>query len=649
MEQTISTHPKVKSVLVLGSMRFQAALLVEMEEATILTTSQRAQIIEELWPTIQVANADCPRHAQIKKSHILFIDPAKPMLRSAKGTIQRRPTLQSYEKEIDELYSDAEKLAVLDVEDLDISQLSIDCKDAEAVAAFLSDTVSKFMESREFTEDENFFLTGMDSLQALQMTRRLKAVLALPDLGISTVYANPTIRVLTKAIVALADQEQASDASKQLSRTQMVEKTIQEYTALVDDIAQSAASLEPLTKRDSGVELNGGRVVLLTGSTGAIGCYLLQTLLSDPSVLHIYCLNRSEDSGALQQHRSQARGLPTDFPPIRVTFLRTELDKPQLGLDSEIYSRLQSTSTTIIHNAWPVNFNLTLPTFAPHLQGVVNLLKFTSTSTHRSHITFISSVSSVMGATENPIPEKILTDTSAPLPMGYGQSKYIAERILGHAAADNKLANTDVTVVRVGQVAGPAHMPGSWNRWEWFPSLVRSSLHLGMIPTSLGKGRNNHIDWVPIDVLANTLTEYALFGDPKSETERREPGARVLHPQNAHPTTWDDLRPQVISALGTALNAKGNPQTAIKEVSLSTWIEHVQKDASELDTAAKLEAKLQVNPAVKLLDFYQGLLVGDEMSALHGERALGASSHLRVLDGLHGNWMTRWVAGWVEG
>lgn len=642
MEQAISTHPKVKSVLVLGSMRFQAALLVELEEAETLSTSQRAQIIEELWPTIQNANADCPCHAQIKKFYITFINPAKPMLRSAKGTIQRRPTLQLYEKEIDKLYADAEQLSVLDMEDLDISELSIDYKDSEAVASFLSETVSSFMESKGFTEDENFFLNGMDSLQALQMTRRFKAVLPIPDLEISTVYANPTIKLLTKAIVELADQGHASEVSKQLLRNEMVDRTIQEYTSLVEDIAQSA-TLQALAKRDSGVELNG-RVVLLTGSTGAIGCYLVQALLSDPSVLHIYCLNRSEDSEALQKKRLQARGLPADIPATRVTFLKAELDKPQLGFDSKIYSRLQQTVTNVIHNAWPVNFNLTLPTFAPHLHGVVNLLKLTSSTTHPSHIMFISSVSSVMASPENPIPERIITDSSAPLAMGYGQSKYIAERILGYAASI-KLPNTDVTVVRVGQVAGPAFLPGMWNRWEWFPSLVASSLHLGMIPTSLGNGRNNHIDWVPIDVLADTLVEFAL-GDHEPETARREGAARVLHPQNPKPTTWDQLRPLVIKAQKSARKAKGQAED-IKEVPLGTWIERVRQDASTLDTSAKLEAMLQVNPAVKLLDFYQGLLVGDEVSAMDGQRALQASKHLSVLDGIHADWVHKWVGNWV--
>ncbi|KAK5054558.1 hypothetical protein LTR84_001449 [Exophiala bonariae] len=639
MEQSISAHPKIKSVLVLGSRRFQAALLVELEEAETIATPQRAQIIEEIWPTIQNANADCPRHAQVKKSHIMFINPAKPMLRSAKGTIQRRPTLQLYEKEIDQLYADAEKVSAVDVEDLDISGLSIDCKDTEAVAPFLSETLGKFIESKDFSEEDNFFLTGMDSLQALQMTRRLKAVLTIPDLEISTVYANPTIKMLTKAIVDLAHHGLTSDKSAQLSRVYMVQETIQHYTSLVDNIVQSATT-QDRNKRDSGVELNG-RVVLLTGSTGGIGCYLLQVLLADPTVLHVYCLNRSADSEALQKKRSQDRGLPTDFPTARVTFLKSEVGKVNLGLDDEVYPRLQQSVTNVIHNAWPVNFNLTLPTFAPHLQGVVNLLKLASSTIHAAHIMFISSISSVLASPENPIPETIINDSSAPLSMGYGQSKYVAERILDHAAADGKIPNTDVTVVRVGQVAGPAEMPGTWNRWEWFPSLVTSSFHLGMIPTSLGKGRNNQIDWVPIDILARTLTDFALSDVSRTGTGK-DTAARVFHPQNPQPTTWDQLRPVVIEAL-----LAKTPGKKIKEVSLSTWIERVRADAGALNTTAKLEAMLHVNPAVKLLDFYQGLLVGDEVSAMNGNRALQESQHLKGLDGIRADWMRKWVDGWI--
>ncbi|WP_223715478.1 SDR family oxidoreductase, partial [Streptococcus pneumoniae] len=47
-----------------------------------------------------------------------------------------------------------------------------------------------------------------------------------------------------------------------------------------------------------------GHTVLLTGSTGTLGTYLLDTLLQDPSVTHIYCLTRSHDSKNVQLQRN---------------------------------------------------------------------------------------------------------------------------------------------------------------------------------------------------------------------------------------------------------------------------------------------------------------------------------------------------------
>lgn len=79
MEYHVSKNPEVRAVLVAGTMRFQAALLVELMSDQPLSVSERAEVIERLWPTIQEANSECPAHAKIAKSHILFVSPDKLM------------------------------------------------------------------------------------------------------------------------------------------------------------------------------------------------------------------------------------------------------------------------------------------------------------------------------------------------------------------------------------------------------------------------------------------------------------------------------------------------------------------------------------------------------------------------------------------
>jgi nucleoside-diphosphate-sugar epimerase len=638
MEESIAYHPEVRSVLVMGTLRFQAALLIELAAEERISTIQRAQVIERLWPIIQEANAECPRHAKIKKSHILFTDPEKPMLRAGKGTIQRRPTLGLYAKEIDDLYADADKASTSGTADVDIAEAPVDIKDSEAISSFISKTVAKFMDATAVSNDENFFLSGMDSLQALQLTRRLKCTLEVPDFEVSTIYANPSISLLTKTIMELSDEHEVSTVSRQASRVQGMEKVLNEYKAFIDEFSQSKMS-ECLTNGPS-KGATEARVVLLTGSTGAIGSYMLQVLLDTPSVSHIYCLNRAADSRALQVTRNTTRGLPSDLATDRVSFLTADFGKDSLGLEPETYERLRSNVTDIVHNAWPVNFNMSLDTFRPHLSGVVNLIKLTTSTSHASSILFISSISSVLASTTSPITEKIMVDPLVALPMGYGESKYLAERILDYGGT--VFPNVNISIARVGQVAGPAYAPGSWNKWEWFPSLVTSSLFLGIVPDSLGK-EADVIDWIPIDFLATALMELALG----RMNQDKGSGARVFHPVNSQPTSWSVLKPVIINVLNKISESKDQGKV-ITEAPLSAWVDRVREEAEKLDGTSGLEEMLEANPAIKLSGFYEGLVAGNGVPDVDGRMAMEGSEKLRSLDGVKSEWMEKWIQDWVR-
>lgn len=61
-------------------------------------------------------------------------------------------------------------------------------------------------------------------------------------------------------------------------------------------------------------------------------------------------------------------------------------------------------------------------------------------------------------------------------------------------------------VARFGRVSGAREDSGWWNRVEWVSCLVVSSIHLKVMPDSIGT-RGGNIDFVPIDVLANVLVE----------------------------------------------------------------------------------------------------------------------------------------------
>ena len=226
--------------------------------------------------------------------------------------------------------------------------------------------------------------------------------------------------------------------------------------------------------------------------------------------------------------------------------------------------------------------------------------------------------------------------------MGYGASKYIAERLLDYAG---ERLHLDVRIARVGQIAGPIDRPGNWNRWEWLPSLVISSISLGFLPSSLGSSWDK-IDWLPIDVLAEVLTGLTIA--PKSElitTSHELNQTVVFHPTNPNTTTWENLLPGVLRAVGSI------PSPVItRPIDIITFQEWLQKIVDERDTASKgdhyKECIVRV-PAIKLLDFYESLANGRKTPGLENEKTVAASAALRNAKAIKDEWIEGWTKSWL--
>ncbi len=649
MEQHIaSCNPGVAAVLVAGAQRFQAALLIEPVtdgDGRELSPSERAAFIEKIWPTIADANQECPAHARIAKSHILFTHPQKPMLRAGKGTIRRAATLQSYANELDALYADAELMSADIGGGLPGSPVSFE--DMDAASQLVRGCISSITNWQDLDDNDNFFTLGMDSLQAITAVRALKKGFAMPTIALSTLYTNPSVSTLTSAIAQLSKQHQVSQMSNEQLRLRARSSILKEYQDMIDRI--HIPSKRPEKPR--------AQNVILTGSTGALGSYILHSLLENRAVAHVYCLNRATDGLSLQVARNQARGLPTQLSSSRVTFLTANLSHTHLGLQAEVYSKLLNAATVVIHNAWPVNFNLSIDSFRPQLAGLVNLIEFAALAATSPHLLFISSISSVISYRSASLqtPEEVILADIALGPNDYAESKYISERLLNHAA---QRLSINASFARVGQIAGAVNYAGLWNTAEWFPSLIISSVHLGAIPDSLGPSLGT-IDWVPVDLLAEVIVELALGKDQLIEATRSQDDhftttvpqgrARVFHPLNPHRTTWEAVRPIVTDALYASTGKR------LETVPFDSWLEKVRHDIelkADSHTALKdgdFEAFLRVNPAVKLLDFYGQVLGSKEAPAnrLEMKETMMSSAKLRAMEGIKAEWIHKWVQEWI--
>ncbi|GAA87321.1 NRPS-like enzyme [Aspergillus luchuensis] len=628
MEQYIVAHnPEVTAALVAGARRFQASLLVEVGNRD-LNATERAAMIEKLWPSIAEANVVCPAHARIAKTHILFTRPAQPMLRAGKGTIQRAGTLALYTADLDALYADADRLSKDDndqagpgrVEDPKITQ--------EYIRQSILD-ITGWKPDQLATGTENFFHLGLDSLQAITATRVFRRGLDLADFSPNLIYLHPSVTELTDAVLRIQQDQTASSEATKTVQLQQRDQLLREFSAQLstDRTTSSSNASRPNT-----------HTVILTGSTGNLGTYLLDALLKTPGVSHVHCLNRKADAADVQRQKSAAYTLHPDLS--RVSFWTADLTAPDLGLSPETLTRLQQTTTLVIHNAWAVNFNLSLASFRPQLASVVNLLNFSHHATHLPRLFFISSISSTMGhRTPDHLTPETVIETATPGPNGYADSKYIAEHLLHHATRQNQ---TRTVLARVGQVAGAVHAPGLWNRTEWFPSLVVSSLHVGALPDTLGPALDR-IDWMPIDLLAEVLVDLAVRDDEDSAGD----AVRVYHPVNLHPRNWTDLRPEVAAALATTAGK------AVQTVAFREWVLRVRKDLETAGAGAHLTESqllkvLARNPAAKLLEFFEGIMGQEGRENVLDTRDTAArSERLRAVESMQAEWVRKWVGEWI--
>lgn len=650
----VSQNPGVVSAaLVVGAQRFQAALLIEPTVAgnEPLDTTQQAELIERIWPSIQEANKEAPAHARVEKALILILP--GPLLRAGKGTIQRAASIAQYRSNIEALYTNADVISGEDDEGQGATAPSIDMADAESIKRFISEsvgTVTGLSSSEAVLEADRgqerdtatFFDRGMDSLMALQLLRILRRGFHRPDLGLSTIYSNPTVSQLQAAIATRNNVPKDDDSL-------LMQPLLKTYNEAIQQIQKPESTRAKFVPHDKQV------TAVLTGSTGTIGTFLLHALLARPEIKHVVCLNRSQDGGrAAQMSRLATAGIELgDQDQERVTFLHADLSQPLLGLDGVTYRELRDRVGLIIHNAWPVNFNLGLAAFQPQFAGLVNLFSLAAESTldHTPRVVFISSVSAVGGLAaglDGPVPEKIFTPFDTPYSNGYARSKFLSELLCDTAA---RRLGLDALVVRVGQVAGAVRRPGGeWNRTEWLPSLVIGSKDMGCLPDNLGP-QFSEIDWVPSDILADVLADLALSQrDPEAKPEVQGPtnheagGARVFNLRNPCTTSWEALLPTIVEALKTPLGSN----VASVVVTPSEWLDRLS-DTERKTTGDGIKPS---NPAIRLLEFYRNSLWGtsnglqrSQLMAING--TLAKSRTLRGLQAVDSDWMRKWVGEWM--
>ncbi|KAK5019294.1 putative NRPS-like protein biosynthetic cluster [Cryomyces antarcticus] len=640
-EGIIQGHSLLSGALLTGQARAQAALLVELRKGVTLS---HAEVVEQIWPTVEKANSLAPAHARIFRSKILVTSPETPFERVGKGTVKRKETLALYAARFDALYDGGKNGATIgDLPAVD----NID--DLASIRRFLQAHFKEALRTDVATEDTDFFDLGLNSVQTIELAGGIRAAFepqvngqtSVKSISPKTIYAHPTIDSLSVYLHSLARPNGNSGIRGNTARSN-VEGRTQRMKHLVEKYAKDLPS-KAVFPLDADLQIGHGQAkrpvtVILTGTTGTLGIWLLHALLSDQKVPKVYCLDRSADARERNLKGFAERHFPVSplFDGTKCEFLQVSFGHPHFGLDTEQFTELLQKVDVVIHNAWAVNFNHSLESFeAVHIRGVRNFINFSLGSLRKPRIYFVSSISSVgnwaaVHGFHVPVPAQGLDRNNydvAQVDLGYGESKHVSERILERASQ----SGVPVSILRVGQIAGPLAVDGGcWTKHEWLPSLVRTSKALGRIPAELGL-----VDWIPVDKLANTIKDLVFANIEKASLE-------VYNLVNPRVSSWSDLVP----AVQNFYKELHSSSPAMKTIPLDKWVEALERiDLNNRDAVDEM-------PSIKILDFYKA--IGESLStspisniaAFDTDNLSRESDTMRNLRSIDRETVTIWLRQW---
>ncbi|KAJ3903705.1 hypothetical protein F5879DRAFT_1002249 [Lentinula edodes] len=633
IESIVSASPLINGAVMFGRQRDQPGIILEPLPGYWIDAKNDAEVSKFrnlVWPAIEEANKIAPSFSRIFKEMILIVNPEKPLPRVGKGTVAKKAALALYETEINELYGAVESNSGGDSIEPPKSW------NASDVETWLIHQISDILSAEALSVTGDLFEQGLDSLSSTIL--RLRFVSALRKSGFASlvatitqniVYSYPTISQLTDAIVNIIANPNDQTKSEKTHEA-LMEEMISKYSQGLDvPLPQSATSINPTQQ-----------YVLLTGSTGNLGAQLLESLLSKDSVVRVYALNRPSTRASMyERHRARFEDKALDISLLsspKLVFLAGETSHDDLDLPENILKELRQNLTMIIHNAWRLDFNLSLASFESHVKGSRVLMDLGRSSRHSSSIKFL--FTSSIGSTQSwdaqslgPYPEEVVMDAKYAVGGGYGESKYVTERILAKSGLQ-------ATSFRIGQVTGGAPN-GAWAITDWVPIIVKSSLTLGVLPDAFGV-----VSWVPMDAVCNALLDVGFTSEPAPMA------VNVVHPKSV---PWTSVIQNVQVSL---IEQKHLSPDALPLVPYHDWVAAVEKYAKN-----PTEADTQNIPAVKLLEFLSQQAAVDDalrqsnqstmesagLTQLSTEKLERLSKSMKALKPLDATLVQKWVRYWV--
>ncbi|MGB8166104.1 MAG: thioester reductase domain-containing protein [Chthoniobacteraceae bacterium] len=423
----------------------------------------------------------------------------------------------------------------------------------EQIAKVLRIPVAKLSLDRPLTE------LGLDSLMAVELINRVESQLgtAVPT---GKLIGGPTIakisavvlEVLTGAVANTAAEEPAAPAGETIDFAAEI--------ALDPALRFGATPVEP-------AQFTAPGIVFLTGATSFLGAFLLRDLL-EKTTADIYCLLASpsvEEARRQIEITLEQYGLPADLS--RIVPVLGELSVRNFGLTDSQFARLAKQVDTIFHAGAEAQHLVPYAQLkAANVDSIQSILRLATTARLKPvhHLSSVSVFMATSGLGASALREDDTLANPQHLGSGYGQTRWVAEKIL-------ELARTNglpVNIYRPGLIVGDSR-GGAAASEDAFWRLTKGCIELGS-----GPAFDVNIFLTAADyVSAATL---ALSRDP-------DLAGRTFHLVNPHQRTFADV-----------LRAARNFGYDLEITSREAWEARIKAMAEERHASALLPYMLLI-------------------------------------------------------
>ncbi|WP_320667360.1 thioester reductase domain-containing protein [Prochlorococcus sp. MIT 1307] len=382
------------------------------------------------------------------------------------------------------------------------------------ISVMAAEVDEESFDSSSIDSSDSLFDLGLDSLMAVEFASIVQAELGI-RLDLDAFSEDPSL-----------------DGLATVSLRQITPHTNQYFNDGLD-LSKEARLDSRWTCPSTSKEEAPGKKILITGSSGFLGAYLLAGQLRRWPDIRVNCLVRatSKEHGMERIKSNLCRfDLWDSVWEKRLEPVIGDLSLPSFGLDSETFSGLARDLGGILHNG------AQLSQMAPYAQlsatnvgGTKEVLRLAALD-NPICVEFISSVSVFESAAYRN--RELLEDQDLNnwkgIHIGYSQTKWVSERLVLEAGK----AGLPVSVYRPPLIGGHSKT-GYWNQGDLLQRLLQGCLVLGKVPQLEWE-----LDLVPVDYVSDAVSALAWSSEAKG---------RCFHLQHPRPLMLNDLLNQLLS------------------------------------------------------------------------------------------------------